>query len=69
MLMKKTKKTGFTILKKIYGTKPLIDLIIEETAKIINAKNKILFGQIYPWNKGWNGDHCLNWSEVEERYL
>ncbi|MCK9331017.1 MAG: hypothetical protein M0Q94_14170 [Candidatus Cloacimonetes bacterium] len=36
-----------------------------------SAKNKILFGKIYPWNKeGLNKyEHCLNWSEVEERYL
>jgi len=44
--MKKTKKTGFTILKKIYGTKPLIDLIIEETAKIINAEKGYEFVKI-----------------------
>jgi hypothetical protein len=44
--MKKTKKTEFTILKKIYGTKPLIDLIIEETAKIINAKKGYEFVKI-----------------------
>ena len=41
MMVKKTKKTEFTILKKIYGTKPLIDLIIEETAKIIQSRVQI----------------------------
>ena len=36
-----------------------------------NAKIKIQFGKIYPWNKeGLNKyDHCLNWSEIEERFL
>ena len=34
-----------------------------------NCDNKILFGKIYPWNEGWHGDWCLDWSEVEERFL
>lgn len=35
-----------------------------------NAKEKLLFGKIYPWNLGWDSKkHCLDWSEVEERLL
>lgn len=34
-----------------------------------NCENKSLFGKIYPWNVGWNGDWCKDWNEVEERFL
>lgn len=34
-----------------------------------NAKIKVLFGKIYPWNKGWQGEHCLTWKDVEEKFL
>jgi len=34
-----------------------------------NAQRKILFGKIYPWNKDWKGEHCLNWKEVGETFL
>lgn len=32
-----------------------------------NAKYKILFGDNYPWNDGWNGLRCFNWfADVPE---
>ena len=34
-----------------------------------NAKEKILFGKIYYWNKNWKGEHCANWSEIAKRLL
>ena len=35
-----------------------------------NANKKLLFGEIYPWNLGWDSrEHCLDWSEVEDRLL
>lgn len=35
-----------------------------------NAKEKLLFGTIYPWNLGWDSrKHCLDWSEVGDRLL
>ena len=34
-----------------------------------NAETKILFGKIYPWNTGWKGEHCRDWSEVGRRLL
>lgn len=34
-----------------------------------NAERKILFGKIYPWNKDWVGEHCLDWSELGETLL
>jgi len=37
--------------------------------KSSNAKEKFLFGQIYPWNEGWQGEHCLTWTNIEEKYL
>lgn len=30
-----------------------------------NAQLKILFGEDYPWNKGWTGLRCYNWYDVE----
>lgn len=30
-----------------------------------NAQLKILFGEDYPWNKGWTGFRCYNWYDVE----
>ena len=32
-----------------------------------NAKYKICFGDIYPWNKDWNGIRCANWHDVYEQ--
>ena len=34
-----------------------------------NCENKVLFGKRFEWNIGWDGGWCLDWSEVEERYL
>ena len=34
-----------------------------------NAKRKILFGRIYPWNEGWQGEHCLTWKDFENKLL
>ncbi|MFA5559535.1 MAG: hypothetical protein WDA59_08840 [Methanofastidiosum sp.] len=34
-----------------------------------NASKKVLFGKIYPWNKKWDGEKCLNWKEVGEKFL
>ena len=33
-----------------------------------NAKYKICFGDIYDWNKDWDGKRCYNWSDVK-RYI
>lgn len=30
-----------------------------------NAKVKIVFGDIYEWNRDWNGTRCFNWYDVE----
>ena len=34
-----------------------------------NAERKVLFGKVYPWNKDWTGEYCLDWREVGERFL
>lgn len=34
-----------------------------------NAETKILFGKIFSWNNGWQGEHCMNWGEVRRRLL
>ena len=33
-----------------------------------NAFTKICFGDLYPWNAGWNGLRLYNWKDVE-RFL
>lgn len=35
----------------------------------VKCETKIMFGKVYPWSDGWNGDWCANWSDVEERFL
>lgn len=29
-----------------------------------NAKIKICFGDVYPWNENWNSIRCYNWQEL-----
>lgn len=29
-----------------------------------NAKIKICFGDIYPWNEKWEGIRCANWTDI-----
>ena len=31
-----------------------------------NAIEKVCFGDIYSWNRNWQGDRCANWYDVEE---
>ena len=31
-----------------------------------NAKIKVCFGEIYPWNENWNGIRCYNWHELDK---
>lgn len=31
-----------------------------------NAKIKVCFGDIYSWNKNWDGIRCANWHDVEK---
>lgn len=42
---------------------------IPSNLKSTNAERKILFGKIYPWNKGWEGEHIPNWKEIENKLL
>lgn len=34
-----------------------------------NAKYKICFGDIHQWNKNWDGERALNWTEVGNKLL
>ena len=45
-------------------------IFIDDNAKYFNtnAKYQICFGDIYDWNKDWEGKRCFNWYEVE-KYL
>ena len=45
-------------------------IFIDDNAKYLNtnAKHQICFGDIYDWNKDWEGKRCFNWYEVE-KYL
>jgi len=29
-----------------------------------NAMYKVAFGDIHSWNRSWDGDRCMNWTEV-----
>ena len=29
-----------------------------------NAKYKVCFGELYPWNEEWTGDRCMNWMDI-----
>lgn len=31
-----------------------------------NAVKKVCFGDVYSWNKNWDGERCFNWYDVEE---
>ena len=31
-----------------------------------NSREKICFGELYQWNKNWNGTRCKNWMDVYE---
>lgn len=34
-----------------------------------NAEESILFGDLYDWNKNYQGKRCWNWTEVEDYLL
>ncbi len=47
-----------------------IDDIPANLHSVDKTCRKILFGEIFPWNKGgWYGEHALNWTEVAEKLL
>lgn len=61
-------------LKK-YKDKSHIDmnggLFIDDSAHNLetsNAETKICFGEIYSWNKEWNGKHCWDWNMIHQIY-
>ena len=45
-------------------------IFIDDNAKYLNtnAKYQVCFGDIYDWNRDWEGKRCFNWYEVE-KYL
>lgn len=60
---------------KEYKDKSHIDmnggLFIDDSAHNLetsNAKTKICFGEIYPWNIKWNGKHCWDWNIIYQIY-
>lgn len=60
---------------KEYKDKSHIDmndgLFIDDSAhnlKTSNADTKICYGEIYPWNKEWNGKHCWDWNMIYQLY-
>lgn len=61
---------------KKYPDKRHIDMsdgiFIDDSSKNLatsNAKYKVLFGDVYPWNEGWEGKRCFNWTELEKYLL
>lgn len=60
---------------KEYKDKSHIDmnggLFIDDSAHNLetsNAETKICFGEIYSWNKEWNGKHCWDWNMIHQIY-
>lgn len=46
-------------------------LFIDDSAHNLetsNAEIKICFGEIYPWNKNWDGKHYWNWNMIYQIY-
>lgn len=43
-------------------------LFDDRVANLINsnAKIKVCFGDIYSWNRNWDGIRCANWHDVEK---
>ncbi len=43
-------------------------LFDDRVANLINsnAKTKVCFGDIYSWNRNWDGIRCANWHDVEK---
>lgn len=35
-----------------------------KTLRNTNAEHKILFGDVYEWNKDWKSKRCYNWYEI-----
>lgn len=61
---------------KKYPDKKHIDMsdgiFIDDSSKNLvtsNAKYKVLFGDVYPWNENWKGKRCFNWTELEKYLL
>jgi 5'(3')-deoxyribonucleotidase len=47
-------------------------IIIDDVASNLessNAKNKICFGERHQWNRDYQGNHCLNWTEIRNFLL
>lgn len=58
---------------KNYSDKSHVDMsdgiFIDDSAKNLitsNAETKICFGDVYEWNKDWDGIRCANWHDVWE---
>ena len=59
-----------------YDDKSCIDMgdgiLIDDSAKNLeqsNASLKICFGDIYEWNKTWNGIRLKNWMDIRNYLL
>lgn len=37
---------------------------VSKNLETSNAKHKICFGEVYPWNEDWKGIRCKNWIEI-----
>ena len=56
---------------KEYDDKSHIDMsdgiYVDDNMKNLNtnAIENICFGDLYEWNKCWNGKRCFNWTDLE----
>ena len=42
---------------------------IPSNLRSTNADKKIQFGEIFPWNNDWEGEHCSDWREVRHKLI
>lgn len=70
------KDSIFLINNGVKMDKSLIDMknaiFIDDVVSNLNSSNamdKICFGEIHEWNRDWNGNKCLNWTEVRDKLL
>lgn len=42
---------------------------VSKNLKTSNATHKICFGEIYDWNRNWNGIRCSSWYDIKRMLL
>lgn len=42
---------------------------VSKNLKTSNATHKICFGEIYDWNRNWNGIRYSSWYDIKRMFL